>query len=287
MKKSYTRTSGLANRLRQLGLTALLAGAAAFGAHAQGLYYTTLSSQNTTSTFADLGTAGSAIATANTDDDNSAAQNIGFSFTYNGTAFTQFVLNTNGLIRMGAAAPSAANMFLQNETATTNPVGVDPISSTSPADVDLLLPFNFDLESSSATATAEYRVATTGTAPNRVCTIQWKNVHDKAATSTSQFASLTFQVKLYETSNQIEFVYGAATAATTGTVIGRYATIGLKSASGAVGQTLLVSKGSSATAWSTATFVSGTGTRLFFRSTFLPDAGRTFRYTVGPANDAA
>ncbi|RZL13209.1 MAG: T9SS type A sorting domain-containing protein [Hymenobacter sp.] len=94
-------------------------------------------------------------------------------------------------------------------------------------------------------------------------------------------------MKLYETSNQIEFVYGAATAATTGTVIGRYATIGLKSASGIVGQTLLVSKGSSATAWSTATFVSGTGTRLFFRSTFLPDAGRTFRYTVGPANDGA
>lgn len=286
MKKPYNITARLAQRLRQVGLTALLASGATFGARAQGLYYTPLTATNTTSTFVDLGTAGTAITTTSTDDANSAAQDIGFSFSYNGTAFTQFVLNTNGLIRLGAAAPSAANMFLQNETATTNPVGVDPIASTDPADVDLLLPFNFDLESASATAVAEYRVATTGAAPNRVCTIQWKNVRDKAATNAPQLANITFQIKLYETSSRIEFVYGAATAGT-GTVIGRYATVGLKSAGSAAGQTLLVSKGSSQTAWSGATFISGVGTRVFFRSTFLPDAGRTFRFVVAPANDAA
>ncbi len=287
MKKHYIQTAKLAQRLRQLGLLALLAGGTAFGAQAQGLYYTTLTSQNTTGTFADLGTAGTAIATTSTDDANSATQDIGFSFSYNGTAFTQFVLNTNGLIRLGAAAPSAANMFLQNETATTNPVGVDPIGSTDPADVNLLLPFNFDLESASATATAEYRVATTGTAPNRVCTVQWKNVRDKAATNSPQFGTITFQVKLYENGSRVEFVYGAATAGT-GTVIGRYATIGLKSGGSAVGQTLLVSKNSSQTPWSGATFgAGGAGARVFFRSTFLPDAGRTFRFQVAPANDAS
>jgi hypothetical protein len=164
---------------------------------------------------------------------------------------------------------------------------VDPIASTDPADVNLLLPFNFDLESASATATAEYRVATTGTAPNRVCTVQWKNVRDKAATNSPQFGTLTFQVKLYENGSRVEFVYGAATAGT-GTVIGRYATIGLKSGGSAVGQTLLVSKNSSQTPWSGATFgAGGAGARVFFRSTFLPDAGRTFRFDVGPANDAA
>jgi hypothetical protein len=287
MKKPYNFSVRLTQRLRQVGLTALLAGGTMVGARAQGLYYTPLTSTNTTSTFADLGTAGTAIATTSTDDANSTAQDIGFSFSYNGVAFTQFVLNTNGFIRLGAAAPSAANMFLQNETATTNPVGVDPIASTDPADVNLLLPFNFDLESASATAVAEYRVATTGTAPNRVCTIQWKNVHDKAATNTAQLATVTFQIKLYETSNQVDFVYGAAAAATTGTVIGRYATIGLKSTGSAAGQALMVSKGSSQTPWSGATFVSGTTPRVFFRSTFLPDAGRTFRFTVAPANDAA
>lgn len=286
MKKPYHITGQLTQRLRQVGLTALLAGGAAFGARAQGLYYTPISSTNTTSTFADLGTAGTAIATTSTDDANSAAQDIGFSFSYNGTAFTQFVLNTNGLIRLGAAAPSAANMFLQNETATTNPVGVDPLTSADPADVNLLLPFNFDLESASATATAEYRVATTGTAPNRVCTVQWKNVRDKAATNSPQLGTITFQVKLYENGGRVEFVYGAATAGT-GTVIGRYATIGLKSGGSAAGQTLVVSKNSSQTAFSGATFTSGTTPRVFFRSTFLPDAGRTFRFEVGPANDAA
>jgi hypothetical protein len=291
MANPYTRVTSWNSRLRQLGLTALLLGGATVAAHAQGLSYTTSSAANTTSTFTDLGTTGTAITTANSDDANSAAQNIGFTFSYNGASFTQFVLNTNGLIRLGADAPSAANMFLQNETAATNPAGVDPVASTNAADVNLLMPFSFDLEAgtgaSPGSGVAEYRVATTGTSPNQVCTIQWKNVHDKAATNASQYASFTFQLKLYEGTNRVEFVYSPTTAATTGTEIGRYATVGLKGSGSAAGQVLLASKGSSATAWSGATFVAATTPRLFFRRTVGPDAGRTFRFQVAPANDAA
>ena len=290
MANPYTRVNFWSARLRQLGLTALLLSGATIVAHAQGLSYTTSSAANTTSTFSDLGATGTAITTANPDDANSAAQNIGFTFSYNGASFTQFVLNTNGLIRLGSDAPSAANMFLQNEAAT-NPAGVDPLASTNAADVNLLMPFNFDLEAGTGASpgpgVAEYRVATTGTAPNQVCTIQWKNVHDKAATNASQYASFTFQIRLYEGTNRVEFVYSPTTPATTGTEIGRYATIGLKGSGSAAGQLLLVGKGSSMTAWSGATFVAATTPRLFFRRTVGPDAGRTFRFQVAPANDAA
>jgi hypothetical protein len=291
MKKPYNLTAGFTQRLRQLGLTALLAGGATVAAHAQ-FTYTTGSATNLAGTYTDLGTNGTAISTANTDDANSAAQNIGFTFNYNGVAFTQFVLNTNGLIRLGANAPSSA--LAASPYSQSPETGI--INSTDAADVNLIMPFSFDL--TAGTSTPEYRVFTTGTAGSRICTIQWKNVADKAVAATAaiattvptQFTNFAFQVKLYEATNQIDFVYNtAAVGATDGL---KYATVGLKGSSNAAGQDLLTVKGSAA-AWNTTTFFSGaqgpatTTNAHNFRSTFPPDAGRTYRFRPLLPNDAA
>lgn len=273
------------NRLKKAGRllpVALLP----FAAYAQ-VGYAPANAVNTAGTYTDLGTSGTAITTANNDDANSAAQPIGFSFTYNGTAFTQFVLSTNGLIKLGATAPSAANLFICNVVGCTN---VDPVESTDPADVNLILPFNFDLEP--GTSAAEYRVVTTGTAPNRVCTIQWKNVSDKAdaTPSNKQYTNFSFQTKLYETTNNIEFVYGTATASTA-TAESRFPNVGIKGNSSASGQDLLASKTTGAGAWTTTTFITGSypGSTHNIRNSALPDAGRTYRFVPGvaaaPAND--
>ncbi|MFD2718776.1 T9SS type A sorting domain-containing protein [Hymenobacter monticola] len=257
-------------------------------AHAQTFNYTPTNAQNVAGTYTDLGTTGAAIATANTDDDNSAAQNIGFTFNYNGAAFTQFVLNTNGFIRLGAAAPSAAALFLQESTTPTIP---DPISSTNPANVNIIAPFNMDLAAGTAAGGTEYRVATTGTAPNRVCTIQWKNVSDKTALYDLQYSSISFQVKLYETTNNVEFVYNTATQGPNADDY-RFAVVGLKGSSSANGQTVLVNKtGPGTTLWSAATFITGfytNATGAFnYSGNVRPDAGRTYRFTptVVYAND--
>ena len=273
-------------RLQQIALVALLAGATAGTARAQALNYAIGTAINQAGTFTDLTTvAGSTvIATANTDDANSTAQPIGFTFSYNGSAFTQFVLNTNGLLRLGSAAPSAPNMFAQYEAGQAT--GVDPISSTSPADVNLLMPFNFDL--GPGTGTTEYRVATTGTAPNRVCTVQWTNVSDKSGTTNmSQYAAFTFQAKLYETSNIVDFVYSTATASTN-TATARFPTVGIKGSGSASGQDVLVNKASSSAAWSTSVFITGQyGTSTHnFRANVGPDAGRTYRFAPAPSTDA-
>lgn len=253
----------------------LLAAAPAAWAQAPYPYNT---GTNVAGTFTDLGSSGTVIATANTDDANSTAQNIGFSFTYNGTAFTQFVLNTNGLIRLGASAPSAANMFARYESGTAT--GVEPVASTSTADANLLMPFNFDL--GAGTSPAEYRVATTGSAPNRVCTVQWKNVSDKLGTSASQYANFTFQLKLYETTSVIEFVYGTATAST-GTAVGRFPTVGIKGADGQPGHDVLAQKQTSNDPWSSTAFITGqypiSASTHNFRANVGPDAGRTYRFT--------
>jgi hypothetical protein len=282
MMNPYTRGHYWGSRL--LGLAGLLLVGTA--AQAQTLTYTVGATTNIVTTYTDLGTTGTAIATANTDDANSTAQNIGFSFVFNGASFTQFVLNTNGFIRMGSTAPTAAAMFLDE-----GDVFDDPFQSAT--DPYLIAPLNIDLKEGTA-GSAEYRVSTTGTAPNRVCTIQWKNVQDKASVAPTQIANMSFQARLYETTNVVELVYDAATAGT-GTPTERLAQVGLKGSRFTTGQLVQMVK-DAGDDWSQATpanfySVSSSGflNVLSIASVALPDAGRTFRFTpsVAPSNDIA
>jgi hypothetical protein len=286
MKKPYMQSVGLTQRLRQLGLTTLLAGGATMAAHAQSLNYTPALATNIAGTYTDLAATGTAITTANTDDANSAVQNIGFTFNYNGNAYTQFVLNTNGYLKLGATAPASPYFYASEQVTTGGPLN----STTEP---NLVLPFNTDLTAGSAGT--EYRVSTTGTAGSRVCTIQWKNVSDKAGTIATQYANLSFQVKLYEANNQIDFVYGTATTGAASTATYRTVAVGLKGSSAATAQLLTVQKASSQT-WdmsvaqvgdypAPATGFAPTGHNV--RATILPDAGRTYRFVPAAANDAA
>jgi len=291
MTHAYISGAGLGQQLRRLGLTALLAGGTALAAQAQTFTYSPSLSYNLAGTYTDLGTNGTAISTTNTDDANSAAQNIGFTFTFNGTAFTQFVLNTNGLIRLGANAPSSALAASPYSGAPD----LGPVNSTDAADVNLIMPFNFDL--TAGTSTPEYRVYTTGAAGSRVCTIQWKNVADKAIASSAtvatavptQYANFSFQVKLYEGSNQIDFVYGTATPGT-GSDAAKFANIGLKGNNNVALNNVITNK-PSVTAWNGTTFSTGpqsaTANAHNFRGTVAPDAGRTYRFLPPQANDAA
>jgi hypothetical protein len=286
MMNPYTRGQHWRSRLRQLGLAALLAGGTTAAAQAQTLTYTVGATTNTTTTYTDLAATGTAIATANTDDANSAVQNLGFSFVFNGTSFTQFVLNTNGFLKLGSTAPTGTAMFINEGGASTDPFQ----AANNPY---IIAPLNIDLKDGSA-GTAEYRVSTTGTAPNRVCTIQWKNVQDKVQVSPTQIANMSFQVRLFETTNVVELVYDAATAGT-GTPTERYAQVGVKGTGFSTGQLVQMVKGAG-DAWSLATpanfySVSSSGLLNVFSiaSVALPDAGRTFRFTpsLAPTNDIA
>jgi hypothetical protein len=291
MINPYNRGNSWGTRLRQLGLAALLLGGTAV-AQAQTLNYAPSSTTNVAGTYTDLGATGTAIATANSDDANSAAQDIGFAFAYNGSSFTQFVFNTNGVIRLGNAAPSTAALYYDNNS--DNPAGTDPLVSTNAADVNLLMPLNIDLVPGTGTGGADYRVLTSGSAPNRVCTIEWRNVADKAGVGAdiangTQYSNISFQIKLYETTNVIEFVYDAAVPGSTAAGT-RFPNVGLKGSGLALGQLTLGLKATTA-AWSTTTFQNtnyGTVAHNITKSVG-PDAGRTYRFTpyITPANDIA
>ena len=291
MIQSYTRGNTLSKWLQRLGLVVVLLGGITVTSQAQGLNYAARGASTVAGTYTDLGTTGTAIATANTDNANSAAQNIGFTFTYNGTAFTQFVFNTNGIIRLGSAAPSTASLYYDNNQ---NSDATDPLASTNAADVNLIMPFNYDLIPGSGAGGADYRVLTSGTSPNRVCTIQWRNVSDKAGAGTdvanvTQYANFSFQLKLYETSNTIEFVYDQAVPGS-GVAGTRFPNVGLKGSSLAAGQLTLAQK-SATTTWSNTTFQNtnyGSNAHDITKGV-TPDAGRTYRFTyvVPAANDIA
>ncbi|RYU80790.1 T9SS-dependent choice-of-anchor J family protein [Hymenobacter persicinus] len=280
MTNSYT-TGRSAQRWRQLALAALLA-TGATAAQAQTLNYGLGGAQNLAGTYTDLGTTGTVIATPNNDDANSAATPIGFSFSFNGTAFTDFVLNTNGYLKLGTVAPVAPYFSAGPQDFTAGPI-------QAAGQNNLLLPFNVDLTDATA-APAEFRTITTGTAPNRVCTIQWKNVKDKANTIGTQYDAFAFQVKLYETTNRVEFVYNTG-AAGAGPDAFKYVNVGIKGSGSGAGQLVLWTKGSTG-AWSTATplagdYTTGVGNAHNIRSTVRPDAGRTYRFSPAANNDAA
>ncbi len=243
----------------------------------QPLNYLAYKAQSVAGTYIDLGSNGTVISTDNSDDANSSAQNIGFTFNYNQHACTQFILNTNGFIKLGNTPPSSTALFY------TAPTGNDGgiFNSTSTADVDLIAPFNHDLMA--GTATPEYRVFTSGSLPNRVCTIQFKNVRDKTTDPLQQYDNIEFQIKLYETTNIIEFIYGNWIPSVNVSAY-KSAACGLKGSGSNDNQLLVVGK-SSSVSWANVYFQNANYTPGNYGMNFgnppsrpKPDIGQTYRF---------
>jgi hypothetical protein len=129
-----------------------------------------------------------------------------FTFYYGGcatSAYTTCYVSTNGWINLGATATGSKN------TNDLSWINYGPI----------IAPLWDDLSTYSSGSSVNYK--TTGVAPNRVFTVEWLNMRwDYASTAT-----ISFQVKLYETSNTIEFVYRQEAGAVSNTSGG--ASIGL------------------------------------------------------------
>lgn len=132
-----------------------------------------------------VGGAVAVITSGDFDDGFSNALPIGFTFTYNGTNYTTISASANGWTALGT------NITLT--TSTTN--------LTTGANRPKLAPLYEDIH---LVNNANLTYATTGVAGSRVFTLQYSNVlWDFAATT----PSLSFQVKLYEGTNVVEFVY--------------------------------------------------------------------------------
>ncbi len=159
--------------------TLLLLCCTSIGLKAQTAASYTFSQDN--GTYTDLSGATN-IYTSGWDDNVTNGLSIGFTFNQCGTNYTTFNICANGWINFGS---SVSNTYtpLSSKTHVITPLGGDIYRSTS--------------------GTVTY--LTSGTAPNRVCTIQWKNVCHYSSSSTGP---LNFQIILHETTNIIELMYG-------------------------------------------------------------------------------
>jgi hypothetical protein len=236
--------------------------------------------QNSLRSYIDIDQSGTVINTAGFDNVNSAPVNIGFPFVFNGVTYTQFILNSNGFIKLGTLPPSNPALF----PGAFSGVG-SVIASTNPRDTAIISGFNAGLRealpTTGFTPNPEFRVFTTGLAGSRVCIIQFKNL---AETASLGFISFDFQIRLYETSNDVEIIFGTWVLNTAGTPNFRVS-IGIKGRNFAQVVTaentinVATSFGTSATA---SVLLSGVGAPW--------NPGRTFRFFRGtppPTNDAA
>jgi len=192
--------------------------------------------------------------TAVTDDDDGEDLTLPFTFTYCGVAYTTARVSANGWLEMGQAYTDDG---YTNTWASTT---IKPI----------IAPLWDDLHG----AGAAIRYETTGDAPNRVFTMQWKDVKWQGSTGTLQ----NFQVKLYETSNKFEIVYGAMlTPANSAS-----ASIGFNDATGGAGHFVSVTPAASPTVSSTV------ANNSINAATFLTN-GLTYTFSIPPvvANDLA
>lgn len=253
------------------------------------LNYQTGGFSTASSTYTDLGTNGSTITMNNIDNGFSSPQSIGFTFRFNGTDYDSLVMYVDGFIKLGSDTASSNLLY----TTFAQPPSAGPFSSTIGRDSNLIVPFGQDLWNRGGAQASEFRIHTSGIAGSRVCTIQWKNVSDKVQNGVdSQYDTINFQLKLYETSNWIEFVYGRWVPSTNSSNA-RFGAVGLKGSSSATNQLITLTK-ASAIAWSNVIVNAGnyTTNALNYGNNVgigrpAPDIGRIYRFTPVVLNDLA
>jgi len=130
---------------------------------------------------------GGTLVLVNIDDGNST-QNIGFTFNFCGNNFTQVVINSNGNVRLGSANPTAQYTPLSTAT-NTNALSLFGRDGRSVGGV---------------------RIETIGTAPNRICVIEYINFQFQWSTAGTVGNG---QIRLYETTNVVEMMYGGTQTA--------------------------------------------------------------------------
>ncbi len=134
-------------------------------------------------------TAGTDVNSIEADAAISAVIPLGFTFDFEGTSYTSVRAGSDGFLSFNASAGSGTTNDLDNGTASRRP---------------LVAPLWDDHAGSVATSSSKASYVVTGTAPNRVFTFEWLNWEWNYGANDS---TVSFQVKLYETTNEIEFTY--------------------------------------------------------------------------------
>jgi trimeric autotransporter adhesin len=123
---------------------------------------------------------------------------IGFTFDFCGTNYTQLSACANGFLSL---SNSSTTTYMNTSGNVVGP--------------GMLMAYWDDLYGDATlygcAAVSHAYYTTTGTAPNRVFTFEWKDFQAYPWASACICCTINFQVKLYESTNVIDFVYGPST----------------------------------------------------------------------------
>jgi hypothetical protein len=200
---------------------------------------------------------------------------IGFTFTYNSTNFDVFGVNADGWISFGQSALTPASVDMTCSTGTGNGPNA-PISTASTAAANLQNRVSAFGRTMLGQATSQLTYATLGTAPNRTLVVEWKRFR-RSATATTD--NISFQIKLHETTNVVEFVYGTVTySGNTSTT-----QVGLRGQA----NTDFFNR-TTTTDWTATTAGTANNSTVAISATIYPPVGLTFTFTppIVTANDA-
>jgi len=148
------------------------------------------------------------------DDNRSYPIPIGFDFWYLGVRYTQITGSLNGTLDFSTSTSDGNN-------GGTGPYGpnYNNLFSTANQTMLALAPLYADLWTANAGTTpiaASLAYQVSGSAPNRVLTVEWINFDEWNSPVNVPAASVNMQAKIYETTGVIEFIYGTMTAGASG-----------------------------------------------------------------------
>ncbi len=117
---------------------------------------------------------------------------IGFNFVYDGVTYDKFAVSTNGWIVLGTGTFQIGDQaFFETPISIVGPAGF----------ANLISGFGVDLGGQGG---GSLRFQTIGTTPNQTLVVQWK----KATVVGNTGYDLNFQIRLNQTSNSIDVIYG-------------------------------------------------------------------------------
>ncbi len=116
---------------------------------------------------------------------------IGFDFWYMGNRYTSISASTNGWLALGNSISSYGYVNSLSNASTANSTTLRPV----------LAPLWDDLSMRNVN---DFSYQTSGTAGNRIFTAEYKNAEWQYAATTE---CISFQVKMYESTGKIEFIY--------------------------------------------------------------------------------
>ncbi|MDX5347704.1 MAG: choice-of-anchor J domain-containing protein, partial [Hymenobacteraceae bacterium] len=251
MRKLYfsNRHGTLSNwrKLLCLAVLSIFAYSTAFAQLVAGNYSFTAAS----GTFTPLGASATTVPTIQADDEISASIPLGFTFAFEGVNYTDVKASSNGFLSFNASSSSVNSNNLSSSTSSSRP---------------LVAPLWDDLDGrATGGSTASYLV--TGTAGSRVFTFEWLNWEWRY---NSNDPVISFQVKLYEGTNVIEFIYRQESGAVVATATNG-ASIGIAGAATGAGNYLSLNNTSANPTASSTTETTSINTK--------PANGQIYRFT--------